>query len=129
MTDLSHISIGKIGEELAVQYLKKHGYRILERNYRKKWGELDIVAQKGHVLHFVEVKSASCNKFPVPEGRDAYRPEDHMHTRKWERMKRAVETYLLESGYSRQYTADLLVVYVLRTEKRGRVHMLHDIGL
>ena len=48
--------LGDFGERLAVQHLEAKGYRIVERNYRKREGEIDIVAQTGDVLAFVEVK-------------------------------------------------------------------------
>ncbi len=51
--------VGKIGEDCACKYLQKLGYKIVDRNYLKKWGEIDIVAQKDKKLHFVEVKSVS----------------------------------------------------------------------
>lgn len=60
--------IGKIGEDCACDYLRKEGYKILERNYLKKWGELDIVAQKGKKIHFVEVKSVSRSISDEQEG-------------------------------------------------------------
>ncbi|MEI6093540.1 MAG: YraN family protein, partial [bacterium] len=48
---------GEIGEQEAVNYLINKGFNIIERNYTRKWGELDIVAKKSNVLHFIEVKS------------------------------------------------------------------------
>ena len=48
--------LGDFGERLAVQHLEAKGYRIVERNYRKREGEIDIVAQTGDILAFVEVK-------------------------------------------------------------------------
>ena len=50
-------SLGAVGEELAAQHLTRRGFRILDRNYRTRWGELDIVAFDGHALVFCEVKS------------------------------------------------------------------------
>lgn len=55
--------IGQIGENIATKHLKKLGFKILDRNYRKKCGEIDIVAKKGDILHFVEVKSVSRETF------------------------------------------------------------------
>ncbi|MCG2694717.1 YraN family protein, partial [Candidatus Parcubacteria bacterium] len=51
--------IGNLGEGIACNYLKNEGFNIIERNYWKPWGEIDIIAQKGAILHFVEVKSVS----------------------------------------------------------------------
>lgn len=54
--DLRH-QLGIIGEQLAAEHLQRLGYRILERNYRTRWGELDIVAFDGRTLAFCEVKT------------------------------------------------------------------------
>ncbi len=51
--------IGQIGEDAVCQYLEKNGYKVIDRNYLRKWGEIDIVAKKGKMIHFVEVKSVS----------------------------------------------------------------------
>src|SRR3989338_8039672 len=93
--------IGQIGEDCACEYLRKEGYKILDRNYNRKWGELDIVAQKGKQVHFIEVKSVSR---VISNGQedlsqvtsDSYRPEDNMHPWKLQRLSRAVQSYLLE---------------------------------
>lgn len=62
--------IGKKGENLAVMYLKKKKYKILERNYRKQYGEIDIIAidasQKEQVLVFIEVKTRTSSQFGTP---------------------------------------------------------------
>ncbi len=50
-------TIGDIGENYTAKYLKSNGFKILERNFSCKMGEIDIIAQKGETLHFVEVKS------------------------------------------------------------------------
>jgi putative endonuclease len=59
--------IGKQGEENAVHYLKRMGYRILERNYRSGRGEIDIIAEDGGVLVFIEVKKKIHEGFGSPE--------------------------------------------------------------
>lgn len=51
--------IGSLGEELVVRFLMKRGFKILDRNYRRPWGELDVVAERKAVIHFIEVKSLS----------------------------------------------------------------------
>jgi putative endonuclease len=55
-TDVRH-RLGQLGEQLAAEHLIRHGYQIIERNYRTRWGELDIVAFDGRALAFCEVKA------------------------------------------------------------------------
>ncbi len=64
---MSGRSKGKAGEDAAVDYLLKKGYRILDRNFRFDRGEIDIVAEDGDVLVFIEVKARSTHAFGEPE--------------------------------------------------------------
>jgi putative endonuclease len=57
MTERSKRDIGAYGEDIAVKYLKKHKYKIVERNYLCRYGEVDIIAKDGKTVAFVEVKS------------------------------------------------------------------------
>ena len=59
-------TLGKEGEALAVEYIRKKGYRILERNYRTFSGEIDIIARDGDTLVFVEVKARADHAFGYP---------------------------------------------------------------
>ena len=58
--------IAKLGEEKACEYLKKHGFKIIERNFRKGYGEIDIVATHENTLVFIEVKTRTSNSFGSP---------------------------------------------------------------
>lgn len=64
---VSSLKIGREGEALAVKYLKKNGYRIIERNYRCQLGEIDIVAVDRKTLCFIEVKTRSTDDYDRPE--------------------------------------------------------------
>lgn len=57
---------GKLGEELACRTLRKKGYRIIERNYRCRYGEIDIIARNNKILLFVEVRSKTGDVFGTP---------------------------------------------------------------
>jgi len=59
--------IGKTGESIAVRYLRKQGYRIVEQNFRSKAGEIDIIAREKQSLVFVEVKTRSSRSFGSPK--------------------------------------------------------------
>lgn len=56
-------STGKLGEEIASSFLQKQGYKIIERNFQKKHGDIDIVALDGDTLVFVEVKTRKSKEF------------------------------------------------------------------
>lgn len=58
--------IAVIGEDTACKFLKKKGYKIIERNFRKGYGEIDIVALQGRTLTFVEVKTRTSNAYGTP---------------------------------------------------------------
>jgi putative endonuclease len=55
--------LGRLGEALAIRHLKKNGYQILTRNYRNRFGEIDIIARQGDTIVFVEVKARSSDRF------------------------------------------------------------------
>ncbi|OGI76027.1 hypothetical protein A3C67_01515 [Candidatus Nomurabacteria bacterium RIFCSPHIGHO2_02_FULL_42_19] len=135
--------IGEIGENIAVKFLMKHEFSILDRNYTKKWGEIDIVAEKASKLYFVEVKSVSRETLDnvthdLPErsglfgraGTSDYRPEDNMHPWKLKRLSRAIQTYILSRKFDdREWQVDLLVVYLDLKDKKAKVKVVSDIIL
>ncbi len=57
---------GEAGEDIAARHLEKQGFEIIERNWRLREGELDIIAKKGNLIAFVEVKTAYSNRFGDP---------------------------------------------------------------
>ncbi len=58
---------GQRGEQLAIDYLKKHGYKIIENNYRSRFGEIDIVSKHKNILVFTEVRAKTSLEFGIPE--------------------------------------------------------------
>jgi putative endonuclease len=124
--------IGQVGEDFACKYLIQNKYNIVERNYLKKWGEIDIVAKKGSTLHFFEVKSVTRQLLDVThETLDAFRPEDNMHKWKIERLNRAIQSYLIERNVSDEtsWQLDLVTVYLDRDQRLLKIDTVEDIVL
>jgi putative endonuclease len=81
--------LGDSGEQLAAEHLARRGFQILDRNYRTRWGELDIVACDGHRIVFCEVKSRIANR----AGRD---PLESVHPSKRAQVRRMAGRWLVE---------------------------------
>jgi putative endonuclease len=81
--------LGVLGEGLAAAHLERRGFRILERNYRTRWGELDIVAFDGRTLVFCEVKTRRMRR-PGPDALDA------VGHRKREQVRKLARSWLSE---------------------------------
>ena len=132
---MSHTQkIGQMGEDLACMFLKKRNYQIIDRNYRKPWGEIDIVAQKGNDLRFVEVKTVVRDFITVARetgNDDDYEPEDNIHPWKRKRLRRIIETYLLDKKIDDEidWQIDALSVYVNREGTLLKIEELEDILL
>ena|ERR1035437_4035921 len=129
--------IGEIGETIAVKFLVKHGFSILDRNYTKKWGEIDIISEKDSKLYFVEVKSVSRDLPALPNGReqaetlDQYKPEDNMHPWKIKRLSRTIQTYLISQKIpeEKEWQVDLLVIFLDIKNKKAKVKVVSNIIL
>ena len=125
--------IGQIGEDLACEYLEKSGYEVIDRNYLKKWGEIDVVTQKSNKIHFVEVKTVSRDLSIdiIHETNDSYRAEDNPHPWKLKRLGRAMQSYLLDKNVSDDidWQFDVVTVYIDINKGQSKVFLLEDIVL
>lgn len=132
--------IGTIGEDIAVRYLENKGFGIIDRNYRKKCGEIDIVAKKGKILHFIEVKTVSHENFVcfsgglsgnVSRGTDSYRPEDNIHFSKLKRLARVIQVYLMDRcrGTDPEWQFDAITVRLDMQTRRAKVEIIDNIIL
>jgi putative endonuclease len=127
-----HNTIGKIGENIAVKYLKTKEFTIVDRNFHVKRGEIDIVATKLHVKYkniaFIEVKTKKVNDFKKINDL-AFSPENNLSKQKKERMKRAISYYfalnkIKESDYDIKVIA--LIVFLNTDTKQAKIRMYED---
>lgn len=130
--------VGEIGENLAHKKLVNLGFKILCRNYTKQGGEIDIVAKKEGILHFIEVKSVSREILKISDGehvtyetKNTYRPEENLSFHKFSKITRTIEVYLLENNVSGEtpWQIDLACVYIDPRKKIGKVEILENIIL
>ena len=131
--------IGRKGEDLAADYLEQRGLQIICRNYRRPWGELDLVARKGNDLRFVEVKTVTRETLPekMPQnnaggGDDGdYEPEDNIHPWKLKRLRRVIETYILAEDLDDEidWQVDAISVYLNPAGDLLKIEWLEDIAI
>lgn len=95
--------LGAWGEEKAAAFLKKQGLRILERNYRCRYGELDIIAEDDDFLIFAEVRLRKSTRFGTPE--------ETVDARKQQKLRLAAESYLQEHPTMKQPRFDVVALY------------------
>lgn len=109
--------LGKIGEEIATEYLEKEGYKILEKNYKRPWGEIDIIAKEGEGkdIVFFEVKT-------LKEG--SFLPEESIRFKKRKNLIRAAKLYLLEKNYSPNQPWQIDVI-AIEFFKNGKPQVRH----
>ncbi len=137
MNEITHKQrTGRLGEDIAVKYLENKGFEIVEQNYRKKYGEIDIIALHGKILHFIEVKSVSCENLgdlaqDVLREKDEHRPEDNIHKKKLRRLSNTLQVYLYEEFQKEQpeWVFDVITVRLSMETKQARVKFLENLIL
>ncbi|MBP9748508.1 MAG: YraN family protein [Candidatus Pacebacteria bacterium] len=128
---------GNWGEGVACEILKEKGMKIVERNFLRKCGELDIVAEKDGILHFVEVKTVTRDITTydglgiVVDGSEAVgiNPFENIDRRKMLRMKRTIAVYLAEHNMSpeTQFQIDVAAVTFFLPDMIGSVEFIDNV--
>ena len=120
--------VGAYGEQIAVKYLQNKGFSIVETNYLKKWGEIDVVARETvenkQIIHFVEVKAVSYetkSALAHAVSHETWRPEEQVTEFKLKKLHRAIETWLLENNCESDWQIDVLAVRLVSREKYATV--------
>ena len=99
----AHNELGKLGEELAVEYLKKNGYKILNTNWTFQKAEIDIIAQIENILAIIEVKTRSSLEFGLPQ--------DFVKPKKIQLLVKAVDAYVTERDLDLHVRFDIIAIH------------------
>lgn len=107
--------LGKWGERLTAETLRKKGWRILETNYRCRMGEIDLIAEKGGYLAFVEVKLRKNDRFG--------RAGEAVTSEKQRKLRAAAELYLMENPTKLQPRFDVAEIYAPQGMNTAKPHI------
>ncbi|MDD5051997.1 MAG: YraN family protein [Sulfuricurvum sp.] len=97
---------GNIAEERGCDYLRNKGFRIIDRNVYNRFGEIDIIAIKEDVIHFIEVKSAQTYEQAI----------NNITPSKLQKLNRTIQTYLQQKRLNLDYCIDGLIVTDMKIE-------------
>lgn len=118
---MNHRSIGNRGEDLACEFLSKQGYKILERNYRIRGGEIDIVAREGEWLIFVEVKTRYSHEYGVPQ--------ESITPYKMRALLKTALFYVVKSKWGdKPYRLDLVAIDYANSQDQPEVELIKNIS-
>jgi len=109
----SHNDLGTLGEELSIEFLQKNNYKIIERNWRFKKAEVDIIAQKENVLAVVEVKTRSSNYFG--------NPQDFVSQKKIKLLTEAINEYVISRDLDVEVRFDIIAI----TKHKNNIDIEH----
>lgn len=101
---MKNIEIGKFGEDKAVEFLKRNGYKIIERNFKTRIGEIDIIAKRKREIVFIEVKTRSSDDFGFPE--------ESVNERKIRKIEKVAEIYMNKKKINLPFSFEVLSIRI-----------------
>ena len=114
-----HLETGRQGEELAAEWLQAQGFVIMHRNWKYSYFELDVVASKDNILHFIEVKTRTTDTYG--------HPEEGVTAKKLERLMNAAEEFLHQHPEWKRIQYDILSIR-LHKYKAPEYFFLEDVS-
>lgn len=118
-----HNEVGKLGEDLVQMFLMKQGFTGFTRNFLKKYGEIDIIAKKSGVTHFIEVKTVSRENLANLENINF--AEENVTREKLIKLSRVVSAYIEKEKVS-NWQFDVCAVYVDVGTKKAKIRFLEN---
>ncbi len=113
------IALGKLGEIIALRFLKKKGYKILEKNFSSPLGEIDIIAQDKEVICFIEVKTRGSTAFGLPE--------EGITSQKRKHLTRIAQFYLKRWGLTNKNCRfDVVSILINKSGRKPQIRLIQD---
>jgi len=118
---ISSKELGNLGEKIARCYLQRKKYKILAQNFKRKWGEIDIVAKKKDRIVFFEVKSI--------QKREGFLPEDEIDWKKKRQLWKMAQIYLSENkiSFSIPWQIDIIAVEIFSDFKKAKIRHFENV--
>lgn len=115
--------LGNLGEKLAYKFLKGNGFSILETNYQKRIGEIDIIARYNEIIHFIEVKTRtkiSSNKYGLPQ--------EAVNFYKKKKLIRTALFYLAEQKYpdDTNWQIDVIAIIIDKDKNKAKINHIEN---
>ncbi len=115
---------GDLGEKITREYLKKQGYQIIDQNYSKRWGEIDLIAESPEKdLVFVEIKTRERKNSP-----SVFLPEDSVNFFKQRKLVKTARTFLYENKYSDDtpWRIDVIAVEIDKISRKAQIRHIKN---
>lgn len=114
---------GDLGEKIAQEYLENKGYKIIDRNYSKRWGEIDLIAESPEKeLIFIEIKTREAKNNP------AFLPEDSVNFSKQQKLIKTGRTFLYENKYPEEtaWRIDVIAVEIEKFSRKAKIRHIEN---
>jgi len=114
-----NLKTGKLGEETAAKFLEKKGYKIISRNFKTRYSEIDLIAREKNSLVFIEVRTRVGEEFGLPE--------ETLNKEKKRRLKRAAEAFAAFNKWKGSFRIDAVCVVLDENQKAARISRYENI--
>lgn len=124
--------IGNYGELITAKHLKSLGFNLIEMNYLRKWGEIDLIVEKANKIHFVEVKTVSYETradLDRAVTRGTWRPEENVHAFKIKKLSRAINSWIADNKWTGDWQIDVAAVKIVPRETYATVKIIDNVIL
>jgi len=124
--------VGSMGEKITAKYYQDQGFSILGFNYLRKWGEIDVIAEKAGKIYFIEVKTVSYGtKLALDQAiaNKIWRPEERVDDFKLKKLSRVIDTWLKDKKWTGDWQIDVAAVRIVPRETYATIKIIPNVIL